>query len=115
MKCSIFVQRKHNRLSFIWCMVAGTDLAMEMDTGAGVTIVSEETFRQLQTRQSMNLSPSEVRLWTCSNHPIEVVGECQVSVQYRSVQQQLPLVVVAGKGSSLLGRNWLMSLGIHKT
>ena len=31
-------------------VVAGTDLAMGMDTGAGVTIVSEETFRQLQTR-----------------------------------------------------------------
>ena len=36
-------------------------------------------------------------------------------VLYRSVQQQLPLVVVAGKGPSLFGRNWLMSLGIHKT
>ena len=45
------------QLFIIHLVVAGTDLAMEINTGAGVTIVSEETFRQLQTRQSMNLSP----------------------------------------------------------
>ncbi len=36
-----------------------------------------------------------------------VVGEMTVEVRYGMQIQQLPLVVVAGEGPSLLGRNWL--------
>ena len=56
------------------------------------------------------MKPSATRLTTYSGQPITAVGEVDVAVSYKSQQASLPLIVVAGSGPSLLGRNWLSSI-----
>ena len=53
------------------------------------------------------MKPSATRLMMYSGQPITAVGEVDVAASYKSQQANLLLIVVAGSGPSLLGRNWL--------
>ena len=75
---------------------------MELDTGATVSLVSEETYNQHWSQQESN-----TRLKTYSGEYLETLGNINVSVCYGDQQVTLPLVVIKGKGPSLFGRNWL--------
>ena len=83
--------------------VDGKQLTMEIDTGAEVSIVAEETYKHCFPE--LTLSPSRVVLRTYTNQEIPVVGEAKVRVQHGDNAQQLRLVVVTGSGPSLLGRD----------
>jgi len=89
----------------------GKQLNMELDTGAAVSLVSEQTYRS--QLQGCLLKPSEVQLLTYCGGPISVLGEVEVSVSYEQQQAHLPLVVVKGNGPSLFGRNWLHTIRLN--
>ena len=84
----------------IYCdvLVKGTPLTMEVET----------------TRKSLfpesKLAKTNVVLKMYTHETIPVLGELTVEVHYGTQTEQLSLVVVAGEGPSLLGRNWLKSL-----
>ena len=88
--------------------VEGRPVTMEIDTGAEVSIMAEDVYKQLLP--NITLCPSKVILKTYTDHKIPVLGEAQVKVQHGENIQQLKLVVVGGSGPSLLGRNWLRQL-----
>ena len=78
----------------------------ELDTGAAVTVMSEGEFRQWFPDQSLDRSP--VQLKTYTGEPMMIIGATEVEVAYQDQESKtLSLVVVEGKGPSLLGRNWL--------
>lgn len=79
---------------------------MELDTGAAVSIISEDTKKSLFP--DVPLQHSRITLRTYTGERIEVAGEIQVNVQYgQQAVERLPLVVVKGGGPPLFGRNWL--------
>ena len=47
------------------------------------------------------------QLTTYTGEAIEILGELEVMVQYKTREKQLNLLVVTGEGPSLLGRDWL--------
>ena len=81
---------------------------MEVDTGASLTLMSETTFSGLWPGRS--LQPSQVKLQSYLKEPIPVVGCCCVNVDYSGQTCELPLVIVAGSGPTLLGRDWLCKI-----
>ena len=88
--------------------INGTSTRMEIDTGAAVTILSEDTFRQVEKGQEVSrLKPTKARLRTYTGEEINVMGEVQLPVEYGSGKHNLSALVVHGKGPSLLGRDWL--------
>ena len=89
----------------------GHDMLMELDTGAAVSIISEEAFWPIADR-GVTLKPSKTRLTSYTGDTITVLGvaEVVVSVQEsvnRNQERRLPVIVVKGKDQSLFGRNWL--------
>ena len=88
--------------------IEGRSLIMELDTGASVTLISESVFNKLCLDKPLRLSSS--RLSTYSGERLPVLGQLQVNVTCGDQQGRLPLHVVAGHGSSLLGRDWLRTL-----
>ena len=56
------------------------------------------------------MKASSVLLWTYTGHTLEVKGCIEVNVKYQSQEKQLPLLVIAGEGPSLLGHNWLANI-----
>ena len=84
---------------------------MELDTGASLSIISEKTFCALWPLQARpKLQTSSVKLHTYTKEAIKVLGSITVKVAYKTQIKDLPLLVVAGEGPSLLGRNWLAVL-----
>ena len=78
---------------------------MEVDTGADISIISEETRKVLFPTQK--IYKSDLILKTYTGEPITIIGNLHVHVQYQDQFAKLVLVVVEGNGPSLLGRNWL--------
>ena len=78
---------------------------MEIDTGASLSIVSEETLNIFSS--GLNLKPTDVSLRMYTGEPLPVIGMLDVEVTYGLQQATLPLIVVQGKGPSLFGRNWM--------
>ena len=87
------------------------EIKMELDTGASVSIISETTFRSLWSRgHAPPLQPSHIKLRTYTGESLVVKGSILVLVQYQDQEAKLPLTVVAGSGTSLMGRDWLEKL-----
>ncbi len=88
------------------------NLTLEIDTGAAVSIISETTrhscFPKLKLKKY-----SDIILKTYTDQPLKVMGELQVNVSYGDQRAQLPLIVVAGNGPNLMGRNWLKQIQLN--
>ena len=90
--------------------VNGACMTMELDTGASLTIISEQTYRKTWPQDTPPLQPSSTKLCTYTGEELEVRGSLPVAVEYKDQRESLQLLVVAGNGPSLLGRNWLQKL-----
>ena len=86
-------------------------VTMEVDTGASTTIMPEPTYHKFWPGRG--LSQSSVKLQNYSKDSIPVVGSTTVQVCYEGQTAELPLIVVKGSGSTLLGRNWLHSIKLN--
>ena len=88
-------------------VVEGHNLTMEVDTGAAVSLVSEETVNNSSFLKCLPLKQTSVRLRTYTGQPVSVLGQLLVKVQHDEAQGTMPLQVVKGSGTTLLGRDWL--------
>ncbi|XP_014675604.1 PREDICTED: uncharacterized protein LOC106815629 [Priapulus caudatus] len=89
--------------------INGVDVAMEIDTGAAATLISERTYRELLA-EWVQLNPTACTLRTYTGEPLAIAGTCVVQVEYNGQRHELPLLVVQGNGPSLLGRDWLCEI-----
>ena len=85
--------------------INGKQVTFEVDTGAAVTIISQEVCQRMFP--NLKLLPSSVLLKAYTGSPVQVQGEAQVNVSYGEQGGKFTLYVVKGSGSCLLGRNWL--------
>ena len=83
-------------------------VSMEIDTGAAVSLISEEKLHDLFPETVPR--ETNVTLKTYTGERIDMVGEVDMAVQYGDQKKDLVLVVVAGSGPVLLGRNWLQEI-----
>ena len=90
--------------------IEGQPLVMELDTGAAESLVSETVYRHLFPYKSLQHCNTQLR--TSSGERLPVLGQVQVAVHCGNKQACLPLRVVPGNGSSLLGRDWLQRLSL---
>ena len=80
-------------------------LEMEVDTGAAVSLISKKTLEAMFP--AAPISKPSLALRTYTSEPIPVIGEVSVQVQHNGYTGTHQLVVVGGKGPTLLGRDWL--------
>jgi hypothetical protein len=86
--------------------LCGKSVNMEVDTGATVSVISEESYQFLFPDKV--LQKCTMALKTYTGEPMQICGEVQVTVRYQEQgPHELPLVVIKGRGPTLLGRNWL--------
>ena len=84
---------------------------MELDTGAAVSIISEEAFWLIADR-GVTDKPSKMQLTSYTGDTITVLGVAEVVVTVQesvdlNQEHRLPVIVVKGKGQSLFWRNGL--------
>ena len=96
--------------------VDNADLDMEVDTGASVSIISEDTYSRLWPEgQQPSLQESTITLRTYGGEQLSIKGSLTVDVQYKDQKAHLQLVVATGQGPSLLGRDWLSKIRLDWT
>ena len=90
----------------------GVQVAMEIDTGATSSIINEKMFSELaEGDQPLKLVQEDLpKLRMYDGSVIEPVGKTTLMGVHDGKQHQLNLLVVAGEGPSLLGRDWLSVL-----
>ena len=89
-------------------------VTMEVDTGAEVSLISDQICKL--HFPNAKLSKTNIVLKTYTQEILPTVGELDVRVEYGAQFYQMRLVVVAGDGPTLLGRQWLRCLKLdwHK-
>ena len=82
---------------------------MEVDTGASLSLISKNTYHSLWPKGTAPaLHTTSTRLKSYTGDVTNIKGTIYVNVVYQEEKvENLPLVVVEGRGPSLLGRNWL--------
>ena len=89
-------------------LIGGKSVDLELDTGASVTIIPNHVWSGVL--EAKPLQQADVKLKSYSGHEIPVLGEARVQVSYGDQQACLPVIVTAGNGPALMGRNWLSVL-----
>ena len=98
---------------FIIMEVESRSLVMEIDTGASLSIISEQTKEKLWP--SKRLLPTTAKLRTYSGEELPVKGTMKVKVLHKGHQNvELSLIVVNGQGPSLLVSRAPDSLDVPK-
>ena len=91
--------------------VNGEDCSMELDTGASVSIMSEEAWKK--SFAWVPLEKSQIKLRTYTGETLDVIGQAQVEVTSQNQTANLPIQIVKGQGPSLFGRNWLRDIKLN--
>ena len=87
---------------------------LEVDTGATLSIISKATYLKLWPKErAPPLKASDAQLRTYTGERITVEGRISVKVTYENQEVTLDLLVAAGEGPSLLGRDWLQHLKLN--
>lgn len=93
--------------------VNGRTLAMEIDTGAAVSLMSRDNFQKFFKGQiTPQLHNTKDILKTYTGEQINIDGTVYVQVSDSGNEIALPLMIVPGNGPTLLGRNWLHAVKI---
>ena len=92
--------------------VKGENFSMELDTGASVSIMSEEAWRRQLPK--VPLEESKIKLKTYTGEALEIIGQAQVEVTYQDQTTKLPLQILKENGPSLIGRNWLKNMKLNR-
>ena len=91
--------------------VNGCDLIMEVDTGASISLISENTYKTVwNVEKKPPIKPTNVQLQTYTGERIAICGAIEVTVSHLNQSKQFTLIVVSGDGPNLLGRDWLNHL-----
>lgn len=87
-----YMSRKRTPPLLVTVKVNGELCEMEVDTGAGISLVSEETYRKKwKGSQIPVLRPSDVRIQTYTGETVRVLGVATVTAEYGRQTNELNL------------------------
>lgn len=99
---------------YITLTVQGEQQQMELDTGAAVSVMSEQTYKTVwNAEKAPPIEPAQVQLHVYTGDTIHVLGVAKVTLNHRNQSKELPLLIVKEDGPTLLGRDWLTELTLN--
>ncbi len=94
---------------YITVLVNTTPVVFEVDTGSPVTIVNEQTAREIGISPS-DVYATKVPLKSYTGQVVDLKGHTTVEASYRDASYSLQLSLANGNGPNLLGRSWILPL-----
>ena len=89
--------------------VCGKSVTFKIDTGADVTVISEDIFRSMRTRPQLRVSRTKL---TSPGGQLNTLGEFIAESVVKGVRYQFRIVVVDRLKNSLLGRSVAEKMGL---
>ncbi|RWS20194.1 uncharacterized protein B4U80_10081, partial [Leptotrombidium deliense] len=90
---------------FLVNLKVGEEVKFEVDTGSARTVISEDTFNAW--KEKPKVSRAETTLRTYSGELLKLKGQTSIRVTKGNRQRVITLVIAAGSGPNLLGRDAL--------
>ena len=90
-----------NHLILVEVQVDGRELTRENDTGAVVSIISEQRLKKVLLEAEIKATNVKLRTYTLER--IHLLGVTQVTVKYGEQSKRLTLYVTKGAGPCLMG------------
>lgn len=95
-------------------VMIGTDtFMMELDSGAGLCVISEEFYRQKLNKWPLEKSGLQLQLY--SGDKMQVAGVVFLPLTYSEKTKQILFAVVNGRGPPLLGKNFMKAFNMQLT
>ncbi|XP_060091347.1 uncharacterized protein K02A2.6-like, partial [Heteronotia binoei] len=94
-------------------LIEGNPCQMEVDSGSSISLIAEETLRELCPRQRLQLRPANFILRDLQKNPVQIAGWARVQVERGSFHGPLDILVVKRQLATLLGLDWFKPLGIR--
>ncbi|KAB0793807.1 hypothetical protein PPYR_13427 [Photinus pyralis] len=85
----------------------------EIDSGSPVTFMSKSNYDKLKLSAVIQSADIQFRSFTLQ--PFTPYGKAEISVQYRDIGATLPLYIINRNVTSILGRDWMKTLGLSIT
>ena len=104
---------KREKPIFVTVAINSVPTEMEVDTGASVTVMGETKFHEIFKDCKPKLESTNIKLRTYTGEFITAKGVSEVNVTYENQSVLLPLIVTAGGGPILFGRNWLKKVRLN--
>jgi len=92
-------QEKPEPSTMLPVKVNGEDCSMELETGASVSIMSEEASKKRFPKAPLEKSTLKLRTYT--GEALDNIGQAHLQVAYQVQTANLPLQIIKGKGPSL--------------
>ena len=90
------------------------DIGIEIDTGVSFSVINEKTFQEISHgKANLALKQTEISLRTYTGEKIFPRGITEVVVEYNNHVSRLPVLVLKGNSSNLMGRNWLEDICLN--
>jgi len=86
-----------------------TEIEMEIDTRAAISIISQDTLKRIFGSEEPKLTQT---FRTYTGEELCVLGKTTVTIMYNNQSANLPITVVRGTGPNLMGRDWLEHLNL---
>lgn len=83
----------------------------ELDTGAAVSSISENTFRRLLPSKALQYTDLPLRTYT--GERIYPKGYATVEIKYKNQQAKVNLYVIANNVDAIFGREWLQQFDVN--
>ncbi|XP_060110491.1 uncharacterized protein K02A2.6-like, partial [Heteronotia binoei] len=93
--------------------IEGAPCKMEVDSGSSISIISEETLRDLCPGRWFQTRPADFVLRDFQKNPVQTAGWARVNVERGSFKGWLDILVVKRQLTTLLGLAWFKPLGIR--
>lgn len=96
--------------------IEGQTLKFELDTGSPVTLIPESIYRKLTKPPSLERTNDIFKPYvtdsSLQSSIIAPLGVTSLHVTYNNKSLKLPAYIVKGQNEPLIGRQWLLELGI---
>lgn len=103
-----------NMKKTVTTLINGNPCIFEIDSGSNYTLMSSRSFRGIWPDAEPPLYKCDLQLMDFQKNQIPVLGVADISLHYNNKQiNNLPLVVVDGNQTDVVGWNWFPSLGIR--
>ncbi|UYV68464.1 hypothetical protein LAZ67_5004393 [Cordylochernes scorpioides] len=88
--------------------VEGNFIKFEMDTGSGLTLISEKDFKN--SLQHLKLEKASIIVRTYDGTVVPILGKINIKVECQDITYKLRALVVKGEKRALMGREWINRL-----
>ncbi|KAF4521095.1 hypothetical protein B566_EDAN009050 [Ephemera danica] len=95
----------------ITILINQVPLNMEIDSGSGVSFIGRDIYDSCFRDIPMRDPQLMLKAWNSSTLPVS--GQINVTATLGHKSAELPLLIMATRGSSLLGRQWFAAVGIQ--